>query len=460
MKLRFLRTSAQDSINRRIFRAALTVGCVTALVKSGVVVKDLIVARSFGRNDSLDAFLFALILPAFAVTLVAGAVSAATVPVLVEVRQKEGEAAGQQLLATVTLLTTLTLIVAAVLLGAFAPSYLPYLAHSFPQEKLLLTREFLYMLLPWLVLSGLAGFIATVLNAVERFAIPALVPLLTPLAIIVFIIAVTRRGSGFALAGGTVTGSLLEAAMLFYLLSRHHVLGAVRWYGMNGHVRAVLAQAGPMMAGCLLMGATPVVDQAMAAMLAPGSVAALSYGGKVVTGLLAIGATALSTATLPYFSRMAAQSDWQGCRHTLKRYSVLVLAVTVPLTILLALFSRPLVRILFQRGAFTTIDTDVVSRVQVYYCIQIPFYTLCMLFVRFISSVRRNDLLMYASAINLVVDVVLNIILMRILGVAGIALSSSIVMAGSLFFLCLSSIQLLARRSPSGLATVPVSARQ
>jgi putative peptidoglycan lipid II flippase len=296
-------------------------------------------------------------------------------------------------------------------------------------------------------LSGLATFMACVLNAVEKFAVPALVPVLTPAAVLISIAAWTRAGSGFALALGTVAGSLFEAALLFYLVRKSQMLGRLRWYGLDPGVRAVLAQTGPMMAGCLLMGATPVVDQFMAAMLGSGSVSALSYGNKVPTALLAIGATALSTATLPYFSRMAADNDWQGCRHTLKRYSALMISVTIPLTVVLIAFSRPLVRLLFQRGAFTGADTEVVSQVQAFYSLQIPFYVLCLLFVRFISSVRRNDLLMYASAINLVVDVVMNLVLMRVLGVAGIALSTAIVMVGSLTFLAMSSFRLLNRQS-------------
>lgn len=447
MKFTFFRATSQDSVNRRILRAALTVGSLTLVVKGGVIVKELVVARSFGRNDSLDAFLFAFMLPSFAVTLVMGAISAATVPVLVETREKEGVASAQRLLSTVALLSSAALVVLAALLGLLQPWYLPPLAHSFKPEKLQLTRELLYILLPWLVFSGLATFMAAVLNAVEKFAVPALVPLLTPLAIMGAIAAGIGYGA-VSLAVGTVAGGLCEVSLLWYLARKHRVLGAARWHGLDRRVRQVLSQAAPLMAGTFLMGATPVVDQSMAARLAPGSVAALSYGSKVLTGIIAIGATALGTAVLPYFSRMAGDNDWRACRDTLKRLSALVLAITVPLTVALIVVSKPLVRLLFQHGAFTNLDTDVVSRVQTCYFIQIPLYALCMLFVRFVSAVRRNHLLLYASAVNLVVDVVMNLALMRILGVAGIALSSSVVVLGSLLFLSASSIRLLTQRLP------------
>jgi len=427
-----------------IFRAALTVACVTVVVKAGGVVKDLVLAKSFGRNDSLDAFLFAFMLPSFAMTVIMGALSAATVPVLVRTRQKEGLAAGRQLLATVTLLIGALLTGVAVLMALFQPWYLPLLARGFSPEKLSLTREYLYVLLPWMVACGLSTFLAAILNAVEKFALPALIPLLTPLAIIVFITTGIKHG-GLDLAMGTVAGSLLEASVMFYLARRHGILGAMSWHGLDENARTILRQAVPLMSGGFLMGGTSVVDQTMAALLAPGSVAAIGYANKITYSVLSVGAVALSTAMLPYFSRMVAANDWAGCRHTIKRYSVLVVSTTVPFTLLLILFSRPLVQLLFQRGAFTAADTALVSSVQTCYAIQIPFYVLSMIFVRFISAIHRNDVLLYASAINLGMDVVLNLVFMRIWNVAGIALATSIMYVVSFLMVSLWTVRFLAQ---------------
>src|SRR6185437_10804207 len=208
--------TAQDSINKKIFRAAFAVALATVVVKAVTAAKDLAVAHSFGRSDNLDAFLFALMLPAFAINLIVAAVSAALIPVLVETRQKEGDASARQLLSGVMLLTGAALVALAIALVLLAPLYLPYLAHSFVPEKQDLTHRFLYFLAPWLVLSGLATFLTTVLNAIEKFALPALIPILTPLVVFFCIVLWRSPGSGFALALGTVAGSFVEAALLYY----------------------------------------------------------------------------------------------------------------------------------------------------------------------------------------------------------------------------------------------------
>src|SRR5947209_6739091 len=432
-----------DSVNKKSFRSALIVGSLSVVARTATIFKEQVVARFFGRGDSFDAFLIAFLLPSFVLTLVMGALGSAMVPVLLETHRKQGHEATERLLSAMVLISGVVLIAIALLLAIFAPYYLPYLAHGFSPAKVALTRKLLYFLLPWLVFSGMTMFAAFVLNAGERFALPALAPLLTPLITIAFVGIGAKVAGPFALAAGTMVGSLLEAAVLFHLLRMHGVRLRLEWKGLDPNVRAVLIQYAPLMAGALLVGSTPVVDQAMAAMLPSGSVSALSYGNKLISGIVAIGANALGTALLPYFSRMAVEHDWQGCRQTLKRYFGIILLATVPLTLVLIQFSHPIVKLLFQRGAFSRADTELVSWVQICYAIQIPFNMLGILFVRFISAVRRNDLLMYVTAVNLLADVVLNLVLMKKWGVAGIALSTSLVCMISFLLMAGLSVWLL-----------------
>jgi putative peptidoglycan lipid II flippase len=192
-------------------------------------------------------------------------------------------------------------------------------------------------------------------------------------------------------------------------------------------MRQVASQYAPMLVGTFLMGSTTLVDQSMAAMLPSGSVAALNYGSKVVAFPLYLAATALGVAVVPYFSKMIAQQDWVGVRHTLNRYSGSIFLITLPLTIILVVFSKPLVQLLFQRGLFTASDTNIVAEVQSFYALQIPFYISGILVVRLISTLQANHILMQASFYNLISNVILNYLFMQWLGVSGIALSTTIV---------------------------------
>jgi putative peptidoglycan lipid II flippase len=195
---------------------------------------------------------------------------------------------------------------------------------------------------------------------------------------------------------------------------------------MDAETRQVCEQWMPAMAGSMLVCGVVFVDQSMSAMLVAGSVAALMYATRIVSAVAGLASTSLGTAVTPYFSKMIANGQLAECRRTLRTYRRITIAVAVPITIILVVFSRPLVTLLYQRGAFTAADTVVVARAQSMLCLQIPFYAMSMLHVRLISSLKRNTLLFYGAAINLSFDVVLNLICMKYWGVAGIALATSL----------------------------------
>ena len=195
--------------------------------------------------------------------------------------------------------------------------------------------------------------------------------------------------------------------------------------------------------GLDLMGGTTVVSQSMAAMLGPGSVSALAYGSKVMNLLLGIGAVAVSTAVLPHFSHLVATTDWRSLRHTLVTYSRFLLIASLPVTAVLVYFSEPLVAALFQRGAFTEADTHLVGQVQAMYLLQVPLYVVGMLFVRLISALKANHLMMWGNVINLAICIVLTYFLMQRFGVTGVALATSLMYIFSVGFLLLVSMRLM-----------------
>lgn len=415
------------SFNRKIFRATAVLTAVSSLVLVASTAKELAVANYFGRGDALDAFLIAYVLPAFVVNIVAGSFNSAVIPTYIEVRETEGREAAQRLFSGAMTWSLGLLAAVSVLLAALAPYYLPLLGSRFGASQLLLTRHLLYVLLPLVVMSALTVNWTAVLNAGEKFAFPAILPALVPLAALGFLLALGNEWGIYALAVGTVAGTFLQAVGLAWTARAHGVRLMPHWYGLDARLRQVIGQYAPMVAGALLMGTTDLVDQSMAAMLERGSVSALNYARKIVSVLLVVGAIPLGTVSLPYFSEMVAKGDWDSCRHTLRTYAGLIALVTVPLTAGLVIFARPLVHAVFERGAFSAHDTAVVSRVEALLALQIPFYVMASMGVRVVSALKRNALLMTFAAVNAVLNVLLNFLLMRPYGVAGIALSTSIV---------------------------------
>lgn len=430
---------SEASVNRRIFAAAVTVGVSTLAVNLAFVLRDAGIAGYFGRGDEVDAFLIAFLLPSFAINVIAGSFSAAFIPTYMQVREDQGDHAAGRLFSGVTLWGLGLLAAIAALLGVLSGSLLPVLASGFSGEKLALTRSLFILFLPLIVLSGIATLWSSLLNARKRFVISALAPIMPPLAALAGLFAAGRAWGIYALAIGIMAGTVLQGLVLAAALKQEDIRLRPRWQGMTPELRRVLGQYLPMVAGALLMSMTGVVDQGMAAMLDPGSVAALSYGTKIVTFVVGLGTMAIGTAILPHFSQMAGAKDWQAIRHTARTYSRLILLLCVPVTLMLVLLAEPVISVLFERGAFVRQDVQLVGRVLAFASLQVPFYLLGILYVRLISSLQRNTLLLWGAAISLPLDVVLNLVFMRWMGVSGIALSTSIVMMVSCCYLLLSA---------------------
>jgi putative peptidoglycan lipid II flippase len=142
---------------------------------------------------------------------------------------------------------------------------------------------------------------------------------------------------------------------------------------------------------------------------------------------------------------MIALNDWAACRHTLRTWVCLTALVSAPIAIAIIAGSHLLIRITFQHGAFGARDTAVVTPVLAMYAIQIPFFVTSRVFYRFLVAMRRTGLIFYCGAINLVLDVVLNLILMHWFGVAGIALATSLWTVSTFLFLWYWTRRLLPR---------------
>ncbi len=431
------------SVNSKIFAAIITVGTFSIIVKLFSTFQHLVMAYRFGTSDALDAFLIAFSIPSLAINIVTGSLNAAFMPTYIQVLDHDGKESAFQLFSNMTIVSSLLVLFLITILVFIIPHVLPILCPGFNDEKIKLTRSLFFLLLPIVLFSGLSSIYVSVLNARERFVLGALAPVAIPAVTLLFLIILAPRLGIFALVYGVIAGFVMETILLILGLMRRKYPLRWHWYGFNSNLRQVLKQLLPMAGGALLMSSTDIIDKMMAAMLSPGSVSSLSYGNKIVGFFLGTGAFAIGTAVFPHFSKMISMNQWDNVRNTLKTYGYLICMISIPLTAAIFFYSTPIVAFLFERGAFETVNTQVVGRVQSYYVLQIPFYFLGILGVKLISAFKKNHFLLVISGINLILNVVGNLVFMRYLGVAGISLSTSVVYAIAMAMIYLSVIKQL-----------------
>lgn len=413
-------------VNARILRAMLSVGAAGLLVKLVATGKELVVAGVYGRSDAMDAFLIAILIPNLLVNLIAESMNQALVPTLIRVREQEGHASAERLFASCTLWLCLVLATASIGIVLTSWIFFPWIASRFTPEKLELSRRIFYALVPIVLVTGIASHCTAVLNSVERFTLPALAPIVISLSIILSALGGGARWGIGAMVWGTLLGSLAHMLLVAWLMERNGYRFRLRWYGRTEPVREVGRQYGPVLLSGMASSGGLLVDQAMAAALASGSVAALAYANRFVSVILSLLAGAIATAVVPYFSQMVARADWGGCRSSVDCWLRRTALLSIPVAAGLMAAAHPLVRVCFERGAFHPADTEVVTSVLRMYALQIPFYIVSRVDYRLLVALRRTDLIFWCGALNLVLDVILNLIFMRWFGVAGIALATSV----------------------------------
>jgi putative peptidoglycan lipid II flippase len=414
-----------EPTNRGVVRAAIVVALLSIVGNVAALLRDAVVARRFGLGDQLDAYLTALLLPTVGIGVISGSLTVALLPVYVRVREREGHAAASELIARSLGRAMTTLVLVALGLAVVSPVILPWLAPGFPPAKLLLVRQLLYLLLPSLVLSGMAALWTAVLNAGERFVMAALAPIAVPLSTLAAIVAFPRFGV-HALAAGTTVGFGVVAVLVGTTLWNGGLSPLPRFRGMTPAVQSVFDEYWPMVIGALFMSGTNLVDQAMAAMLGAGSVSALSLGGKLTSAAAGIASVAVGAAVFPPLSRWVASEDWRGLARGYRQYTLLVLALGVVAAGTLTLGARSLVDVVFAGRAFGEDEVLRVAAVQRFLAWQLPCAAAGLIGARLLSALGRNRVLMLIAGVNLLVNAAGNLVLMRTFGLAGIALATSV----------------------------------
>jgi putative peptidoglycan lipid II flippase len=430
-----IRLWSHGSSNRRIFIAAASIGGLTFVVKLGAMAKDVTVAYLFGRGGSLDAFLAAFLVPTVTISVISGSMASAFIPAYVRVEHQQGPDAARDLLRGVVYWCVMLLGGASIVLGLARGPLIHVVSPGFDPERRALAESYLVLLLPCVLLSGIASIWTATLNAKHQYLVGALAPIIVPLLTMLVVLGLGDRIAGAALCYGTVLGYFAQCMWLLIALKRRQLPVGVKVTGFTPEIVDVLRQFVPAAAGTIVMNGSAFVDQAMASFLGAGGISTLSYANKIVTLVSGLISMAIGTAVLPHYSEMVAKQDWRGLRRTLHVYTRLLTLVTIPAVIVLILGGRFIVALLFQRGAFGPGDTAIVTSAQSFYLLQVPFFAVGILLVRLISALQRNSILFWGTLISLLLNAVLDYVFMQYMGVAGIALSTSCVYAVSWLYL-------------------------
>ncbi len=427
-------SAAAANQGSEIARGARKVSALTMMSRLLGLVREQIFALTMGAGATSDAFLAAFRIPNLMRDLFAeGALSTSFVPSYVKTLKQDGRPAAFALASRV--LTTLTLFLGVVALAAmiFPGPVVGLVARGFSADQADLTAQLVRIMMPFLPAISLAVIAMGALNAEGRFTAPALASsMFNVVAIvggaIVWMVGTSPRMAVMVWAGLTLLGGVAQLAVqvppLWRLGFRPRFLPDLLL--RDPGTRRIALLMAPATLGVAAVQINVVISTSFASMGAEGSISWLGYAFRLMQLPIGVFGVAIATTTLTHLARDAADGNHEALRDTLRRGLQMVLFLTVPSTVGLALLGRPIIRLIFEHGRFSSHATIETARALSGYAIGLVAYSAIKVVAPAFYALGRTRVPLLASLSAVGATLLWNILTFRQLGHVGLALGTSL----------------------------------
>ncbi len=370
----------------RLFRALATTAVMTALSRVLGYARDAAIFIFISNaHGALDAFIVAFRIPNFLRRLSAeGAFSQAFVPVFTEYREKRPEqlrslidATSGALAVVLLVITTIGILAAPVLILIFAPGFS---LDNDPRADMAV--DLLQITFPYVLFISLTAMAWGMLNAIGRFALPALTPAVLNLSMIAAVmwLAPMMEQPVYALAWGVFAAGVLQLAVQLPALIRHGLLPRPRWDWQHSGFRRIAKLMLPALFGSSVVQINLLFDTLVASFLAVGSISWLYLSDRFVELPLALFGVSMGTVLLPKLAQCREHDDTEGFQESIEWGVRVGLIVALPSTVGLVLLAEPILITLLQYREFSMFDTQMAGLSLAAFALGLPAYIMIKVF--------------------------------------------------------------------------------
>ncbi len=423
----------RTSSGRDIVRGFAQIGTGTLISRVSGFAREVVTAALFGAGTSMDIFVAAFTIPNLLCRILGETtVESAFLPLFRGLHAR-GEMARAWRLASRAVVNLTVALVVVVLVGIVAaPLLVRIVAHGFTGEVAEAAVFMTRLMFPFGLFIGLAALMGAVLLSFRRYRVYSLAPVLLNLGIIASVLALSGRLSYVSLAVGVLVGGALQLVVQLPFVSR---LAAgdgerllTRGAGLGDEdVRHVATLSGPVVIAAAIQRVGVVVDRTIASFLVPGSISSLYYSFRLVHLPYAILALAAGRAVAPVLAEQHALGKHGEFKETLLSGLRMNLTFLTPVVLLSVSLARPIVGVVYQRGAFDANDLAMTASALAMYSVGLLGMGAVFLLVRAFAAKLDTKTPVKIAVVAFFLNVVLNLLLVRTpLRHAGLALASSI----------------------------------
>jgi putative peptidoglycan lipid II flippase len=415
----------------KLVKAMATVGGLTGLSRIAGFIRDVMTAAILGAGPIADAFIVALKLPNLFRRITAeGAFSVSFVPMYSRKMQQDGVEAANAFasnafgfMAAILLPFTIFCIIAM-------PWIIMLIAPGFEagEERYTLAVEMSRVTFPYLLLISLTALLGGVLNAHEKFAPFAAAPIVFNLALIAALYFLTpmMEHGGNALSWGLFGAGVLQFVGLLLCIYYYKIKIKFRVPTFDADIKKLFKLMGPGVVGASVVHINLFIDIIIASTLPLGSISYLYYADRLNQLPLGIVGIAVGTALLPMLSKALAGDNEEDAKSLFNRSLEICLFLALPASAAMLVAAEPMIKGLFQHGAFTADNAQVTAYVLMGYALGVPAYVAGKVYATAYFSRQDTKTPVKIAILCALMNIAGALLLIQFMGVAGIALSTGL----------------------------------
>lgn len=397
--------------------------------------REVILSYFYGASTVSDAYLISLTIPGVIFSFIRTGITTGFIPMYSRIDHERGPIAANRFTSNLTsailIFCTLTIAIGLV----FTRPLVRIFASGFSKQALELAVSFTRVSIFAIYFSGLVGLFGGYLSLHKSYLVPNLIGF--PMNIIIILsLIISGRTTIYVLLLGTLIARASELFLMVPFVRKKKYRFEPVLDLRDDNLRLMVSTALPVIIGTSVNQINVLVDRTLASGIAVGGISALNYADRLNGLVQGLFVASISSVMYPMISKMASEHNINGLKATLSEAIGMMSLMVVPATVGAVVFAEPIVRLLFERGAFTQDAVVMTSSALKFYSVGMVAFGMREILSRAFYAMQDTRTPMVNGTIAVAINIVLNIILSQFLGLAGLALATSVAgMVGAILLL-------------------------
>lgn len=414
----------QNKVMRTAAQTAVLMAILTLISKVFGFVREMVMANFFGTSYITDSYVMAIAIPGIIFGGIFGAVATAYMPLFSNIIEEKGDDEGNKFTSQVITLLLIFSIISSIIGVIFSDEIVHIFASGFTGETARLTSIFLKVTFSYILFTSVAGVLEAYLQYKGVFLLQITIGYIQNI-IVICVIIFSAFTNHYYLAIGWLLAYIVRLIILAIIVNKKGFLYC-RTFKLDNTAKSIITIAIPVFIGSSIQQINTFVDKTMASILPEGSVASLNYGMILVSLFTGLTISILSTILYPKLNQANSLKEYSRFSEIIETGITLVAMIAIPCSLGAMVYSRQIVQVVYERGAFDPLATSMTESSFFFFAIGLLFLSLNDLLIRAYYAMHDMKTPMIFAGIGVIINIVLNLILVRHMAHNGLALATSI----------------------------------